>query len=103
MQRSGAAEGYQQKVRRIEAPLHGHDADRLGDVSDRNGEDGGGRFLDRDALRFGDDPLDRLDRAAAIDGQGAAQEIFAVETAENDVRVRDRRLGTARAVAGRPW
>ena len=100
MQRAGTAERHQREVARIDAARHriGADGERHVGIDDL--DDAERRVLDREPKRLGHLGLDRLVGEVGVKRQVAAQHLVDVEPSEHDLRVGDRRLGTAAAVTG---
>ena len=96
VQRAGAAEGDQREVARVDALLDGARADGVGHV----GVDQRDHALRRLALgdaraRAASSPITRR-AATSVERHPAAEEVLAVEPAEHDVGVGDRRLACRR-------
>src|SRR6202046_1424401 len=97
---ASAAERHQGEVTRVDAARHrvGADGERHVGIDDL--DDAERRVLDREAERLGHLGLDRLVGEVGVKRQVGAQHLVDVEPSEHDLRVGDRRLGTAAAVTG---
>src|SRR5262249_42313203 len=99
---AGTAVREHDAVARIVALLNGRLADQIGhlmlDHPRRTG-----CSLDQAHAELGRDRLQALPRAFGVELQTTPEKIVGVDVAEREVRVRDRRLGAAAAVAGGTW
>ena len=100
MQRSGATEGDHREVARVDAALDRYHAHGLGHLGVRDSRDARGRFLERQPELVAE-PADRALRRLAVELHVARERRAGIEIAEQQVRVGDRRLLAAAAVAGR--
>ena len=100
MERPGAAEGENAEVARIEAALHGDDAERaehhlVGDVDDALG-----RFFRREAERLAD-ARHGLPRRLGVEAHVAAEQ-YRRQVAEDEVGIAHGRFRAAAAIGDRP-
>ena len=101
MHRSGAAERDEREVTRVDAALHGDDADRGGHVRVHDVVDGARRVGDVDAERVGDATRQIASRRGVGREHHATGEAAGIEVAEQEVGVGDGRIGAAAPVARR--
>ena len=95
MDRTGAAEGQQREIARVEALFEQAEADCGGEAGIGDGDDAAGRALEIEAERACDLVDDRGAGGRKIERHDAAEEIIGVEPAEHQVRVGHGRLGAA--------
>ena len=99
MRGTGAAEGDQREVARVDAALGHHRQQRRGHVGGGNLEDGLGRFLEAE-LKLRRDLANSRFGQLAVKLHRAAEKIVRIEVATDDVGVCHRRFGVAVAVGG---
>ena len=80
-QGTGPAEGVQDEVPRVQAPLHGDLVDQVGDLRIGHPEHAYGGLLDAQAQRAGDLFPERLFGGGDIQGHGAVEETPGVQVA----------------------
>ena len=102
VQRAGAAEGDQREAPRIDAALHGQDADGVGHLFVHQVDDRRRRLLHAHAERTAQ-LLHRAVGRRGIEPHLAAEEEAGIQAAEHHVGVGDGDLLTALAVADRAW
>ena len=99
VQRTGAAEGDQREVARVEALLHRLGADGVGHVAVDDGEHAFGRLVLVHAEGLGK-LRQRLVGPLGRESHLAAEEVVGIQPAEHEVGVGDRGRIAAPAVAG---
>src|SRR6516165_5140104 len=100
---AGAAKGDQRKLARVMAALDRDDAKGLGHIAVDDLDDRRGSFGHSQSKRIGHPLADRRLRCREIDRERAAQQGFAIEVAEHDIGIGDRRLAATESVRSRTW
>ena len=98
----GATEADEHEVARVVAALHRDQVERVDHRRVRDLDDAVRGLDDGEPERPGAALLDRPLGTVDVEADLAAEEVPRVQPAEHEVRVRDRRLGAAAAVADRP-
>ena len=98
-----AAERDHGEFARIDALLEQRQADRGTQIRVDHGQQSLRRGLGREAERLGHLGVDHRACRFAVETHPAAQEFFAVDPAERDIRIRHRRPDAAAAIAGGAW
>lgn len=101
MQRAGATEGDERELARIVAALDRQQADCLGHQRLGDADDAVRDIADVDPKRASH-RLKRPERGVDVEPDNPFREVLRDDPAEDDVRVGDRRLLAAAAVASRP-
>jgi hypothetical protein len=102
MQRARAAERHHAAGAIVEAALAGVDAEGARHVLADDVMDAPGRAHEIEVERLGDAVAHRGLGGGAVERHGAAEEEAGIEVAEHEVGVRQRRPGSALAIAGGP-
>ena len=100
VQPGGAAKGDHGELAGIDALLEQRQADRGAEIGIDHGQQSFRRGLGRKAERVGDLGIDHRACRFTVEAHPAAEELFAVDPAQRDIRIGHRRPGAAPPIAG---